>query len=388
MAIGEFPYDFSMLHEFLTLNRARLIEICKEKVAGRLLPGETASPLTSVYGIPEFLGQLIKTLEIERFSGAHSTTSHEMSGSSGGDMRETSQIGALAALHGREMSAQGYTVDQVVHNYGDLCQAVTGLAFELDEPISVDEFRTLNRCLDNAIADAVTGFLRPQKSRQDESDLAWNERLGIFAHELRNLLHQATLALTAVKLGSVGLKGATGILLDRSLIGMRTLIDRSLSDVRAAAGIPVERSRISVVDLIGEAGAHAALEAQSRGCVFSIADVPPALSIEGDREMLLSVLGNLLQNAFKFTHKGTEVSLKAHAEGDRVLIEIRDHCGGLPPGAIEKMFTPFQQSGDDRSGLGLGLSISKRGVEANGGILRVRDEPGSGCVFTIDLPRR
>ena len=51
--------------------------------------------------------------------------------------------------------ALGYTADQVVHDYGDLCQAITDLAFERDAPFAVDEFRTLNRCLDNAIADAV-----------------------------------------------------------------------------------------------------------------------------------------------------------------------------------------------------------------------------------------
>ena len=73
--------------------------------------------------------------------------------------------------------------------------------------------------------------------------------------------------------------------------------------------------------------------------------------------------------------------------GDRILIEVEDKCGGLPPGELEKMFLPFTQSGADRTGLGLGLSISRRSVEANEGTLNVRDIPGSGCVFTIDLPR-
>jgi signal transduction histidine kinase len=75
------------------------------------------------------------------------------------------------------------------------------------------------------------------------------------------------------------------------------------------------------------------------------------------------------------------------AIGDRILIEVEDKCGGLPPSDIETMFLPFAQSGADRSGLGLGLSISRRSVEANGGTLNVRDVPESGCVFTIDLPR-
>ena len=72
--------------------------------------------------------------------------------------------------------------------------------------------------------------------------------------------------------------------------------------------------------------------------------------------------------------------------GARVAIEIEDQCGGLPPGKVEELFGAFQQRGANRSGLGLGLFISRRGVEASGGVIRVRDVPGSGCVFTIELP--
>jgi hypothetical protein len=67
-------------------------------------------------------------------------------------------MGVSAATHATNLLALGSTVDQVVHDFGDLCQAITDLAFEPDAPFSVDEFRTLNRCLDNAIADALTEF--------------------------------------------------------------------------------------------------------------------------------------------------------------------------------------------------------------------------------------
>jgi len=70
-----------------------------------------------------------------------------------------------------------------------------------------------------------------------------------------------------------------------------------------------------------------------------------------------------------------------------VTIEVADRCGGLPAGAEDRMFLPFEQVGADRSGMGLGLAISRRCVEASGGTLRVRNEPGSGCVFVIDLAR-
>jgi signal transduction histidine kinase len=151
--------------------------------------------------------------------------------------------------------------------------------------------------------------------------------------------------------------------------------------------MPARLQRISLARFIAELKISAALEAQSRGCGLSVAAVDAGLAIEADRDLLSSAVGNLLQNAFKFTEQNSEVSLRAYARGDRVLIEVADQCGGLPPGEAESMFAPFTQSRMDRSGLGLGLSISRRSVEANHGVLSVRNMPGAGCVFTIDLPR-
>ncbi len=99
-------------------------------------------------------------------------------------------------------------------------------------------------------------------------------------------------------------------------------------------------------------------------------------------------MANLLQNAFKFTACSTEVTLAAYAVGERVFIEVHDHCGGLPEGSVEKLFTPFTQRSDDKSGLGLGLSIARRIIEADGGAISVENVAGTGCVFTISLPRR
>ena len=74
-------------------------------------------------------------------------------------------------------------------------------------------------------------------------------------------------------------------------------------------------------------------------------------------------------------------------EGQRIVIEVTDHCGGLPHGAAAQMFKPFSQAGDDRSGIGLELAIARANVEADGGMIDARDFPGLGCVFPIHLPR-
>jgi signal transduction histidine kinase len=373
-----------MLHEFLATNRADLIERCRLKVARRSAPRVTEAELT--HGIPLFLDQLIKTLQVEQTS--EPMRSRRVSGPAGGGP-ELSEMGAAAALHGRELMQQGFTVDQVVHDYGDLCQAITDLALELEAPIEIDEFRTLNRCLDNGIADAVTEYSY-QRSAAEASDgvQALSESLGFLAHELRDLTHRATLAFTALKGGNLGVTGATGRALERALIGLSTLVDRSVADVRVAAGLPARHELISLADFIDQVGISAALEARARECKFTVSAVDERLAVDVDRDMLLSAVGNLLQNAFKFTEHGTEVSLHAHAVADRILIDVEDHCGGLPPGSADRMFLAFKQGDKDRSGLGLGLAICRRSVEANNGIVRVRDVPGSGCVFTIDLPRR
>ena len=372
------------LHEFLTSHRADLIERCEAKVARRPAPAATEVELQ--HGIPLFLDQLIKTLRVEQTS--EPLRSRKVSGPSGGGTPVSSEIGTTAARHGRELLHHGFTVDQVVHDYGDLCQAITELAVDHGAQIHVEEFRTLNRCLDNAIADAVTEFTYQRDlSFADRRVQTLNERLGSLAHELRNLVHTATLVFTVIKAGNVGAAGATGAVLDRSLVAMRNLVERSLADVRVTAGLPVRHELLSVAGLIAEVETAASLDAQNRGCELAVSFVDPDLGVDADRDMLLSAVGNLLQNAFKFTAKGTDVSLSAYGAADRVRIDVEDNCGGLPPGGAERMFLPFTQYGADRSGVGLGLAICRRSVEANHGVLSVRDRPGAGCVFTIDLPR-
>ena len=143
-----------MLHEFLATNRADLINRCRLKVAQR--DSSKVTDAEVAHGIPLFLDQLIKTLQVELSS--EPMRSRRVSGSAGGGELALSEIGSTAALHGRELLKRGFTVDQVVHDYGDLCQAITDLAFERGVLIGIDEFRTLNRCLDNGIADAVTEY--------------------------------------------------------------------------------------------------------------------------------------------------------------------------------------------------------------------------------------
>lgn len=373
-----------MMHDFLANNHDDLIVRCAEKVARR--PKRAATKQQLENGIPMFLDQLTRTLEAEQDGEVGAGT--KISGASGGDATRLSEMGVSAAAHGTELLKLGYTVDQVVHDYGDLCQAITDLAFERDAPFSIDEFRTLNRCLDNAIADAVTEFSAQRDSTiaaQQSSDL--NERVGFLMHELRNSLGTANLAVHALEAGNLVMTGATGAVLKRSLASLGTLIERSLAEVRVKAGVPLLSERFSLAAFIEDARGASVLDAKARGCTLVVSDVDPLLELNGNQELLLAALGNLLSNAFKFTHLHTEVMLSTYALGDRIIMDVKDHCGGLSPGDAEKMFNPFSQRSADRTGLGLGLSIARQNVKADGGTLSVRDVPGTGCIFTISLPR-
>lgn len=186
------------LHEFIADNRDELIERCRIKVRARPSPPPTDVEID--HGVPLFLDQLVDELE-------HGPTLAD-------DISEGGQ------KHGRDLRHQGFTVGQVVHDYGDICQSVTDLAVERASPISTDDFRTLNRCLDNAIAGAVTQYTREQAT-------------GCAPDELQALLSTAITAFDVLQTGTVGIAGRTGTLLHRTLVQMRDVLDRRVAAAAA-----------------------------------------------------------------------------------------------------------------------------------------------------------
>jgi len=214
-----------MLHEFLTSNRTELVSRCRNKVARRLSPSEI--PLALDHGVPLFLQQLVETLRFEQREPPGPTVEP-------GPSPAATEIGRAASVHGADLLRLGYSVDQVVHDYGDVCQAVTELAGEHDEPISTGEFRTLNRCLDNAIADAVTSFGHARQVLIDDQAETLQQRLHYYSLEHRRLVDIALQSYAVIKSGQVGATGSTGTLLFHTLEELRSLTDRTLPEIRRA----------------------------------------------------------------------------------------------------------------------------------------------------------
>jgi signal transduction histidine kinase len=354
-----------MLYEFITLHRDEIITRCRAKVASRSIPPPSDAEID--HGVPLFLDQLVDMLQ---------------SGGGTGDIDRT------ASQHGHDLLIQGFTVSQVVHDYGDVCQTITELALEENAPIGTEDFRTLNRCLDEAIASAVTMYTREsQQSHADKAAERDNQRVGFLVHEMRNLVNTAVVAFAVLRSGNVGVGGSTGAVLDRTLLALRDLIARSLEEVRSAYPVK-DRKRILVSEFIDEIGSAATLQAHARDLTLIVSPVQDGLAVDADRQILAAVVGNLLQNAFKFTRPHTTVTLGVRAGPERVLIEVQDECGGFPGESGEKeLVASFEQRGADRSGLGIGLTFGRWGAQANGGRLYAFNMPGKGCVFTVDLPR-
>jgi hypothetical protein len=198
-----------MLHEFVSLNRDAIIAACRVKVANRSDPPHIN--LAIDHGVPMFLDQLVDELRV---------------GLSGNP-----EITRTASQHGHDLLHQGYTASQVVHGYGDVCQAITELALERGKSIGTDDFRMLNRCLDDAIAGAITQYGQERDRTTDGEAAAESDRIEDLALELRRLIETSAVAtIEVIGTGRVGVSGSTGAVLRESLSAARSRVDRLLDE--------------------------------------------------------------------------------------------------------------------------------------------------------------
>lgn len=217
-----------MLHEFLTSNREELIDRCRGKAKARR---STSLPAAAADNdAPLFLVQLVDTLRREGSISAGSVAKPP-------DPAAPDEIGRAAALHGSEMLRRGYTVDLLVHHYGDICQAITELAMDRSAPISTNEFRILNRSLDNAIAEAVTAYGKDRQVSINEQAAAVGGHLDHFTSVQQALLETAIQTFIALQTGKLGLTGTTAMAHLHSLNALRALTNQSVSAVRLASAM-------------------------------------------------------------------------------------------------------------------------------------------------------
>lgn len=296
--------------------------------------------------------------------------------------RTSPEQSPTAADHGAQRLNLGFNLDSVVREYGALRDAIVVVAQEEQVAISADDLQVLFDCTITGIAAAVSEYAR---ERDAELRRQTNEHFGFLAHELRNPLGSAMMALEVLRQSEKLPEERATLVLQRGLTRMQELIESTLRGAQVASGITVHRERVKLRGVLEDAELSAAAAAEAKSVGMSLR-VPDDLELFVDPRLLSSAVTNLVSNAVKFTHPGGAIEVRATGDDSRVTIEVEDACGGLPPGAVEKAFAPFAQLGTDRSGFGLGLAIAKQAVDAHGGSLRIQNLPGKGCIFVLELP--
>ena len=236
------------------------------------------------------------------------------------------------------------------------------------------------------------------RERDSAAALAVQERtelLATVAHEMRTPL---TAALGTIDLARRDLvSGRT----DRVVPWLGTARDalhrlsRLTADIaRASMGEPpvLTHAPHDLCEVVAEACAWAEAAAAEKGLTLVRDNALPSAPIIGDADALLSVFGNLLANAIRYTPSGGRITVGCGATDEQVWVTVSDTGIGMSPEVQERIFEKFYRSRDARSveaqGLGLGLALVQELVEAHGGCVEVESAPGQGSTFRVVLPKR
>jgi signal transduction histidine kinase len=289
---------------------------------------------------------------------------------------------SAAASHGVERLSIGFRIDRVVREYVLIAQLVLDLAVERGEVPSPRELQILVKAIGDGAAVAASEYIRRR-----EADLLQreSEHAAFLAHEVRNSLASARFAFGLLRRREFPEEDRPLVeLVDGGLRQAGRRIDDALTGARMRGGV-VAQVRIFPVLMLEEIAADLRPQAQARR-VDIVVEGDKSLVAQADARLMRSALENLANNAVKFSCDGGSVVMRALAQGQRLSIEIADECGGLDQQTMERLFRPFVQASEERSGYGLGLAIARECAEAQNGTLRVHNVPGHGCVFTLTVP--
>jgi signal transduction histidine kinase len=351
------------LSELIREKRDRIVERWKTHAA-RTVAGEGMPSKELIDSLPLFLDRLA-----DAFDRAASLD------------EPYGELDVIAIDHGIQRVHLGFAPTELAREYSIVRDAIFEEALAARYVPDLREMWTLSRCLSQAIGTALTAFMA---EREQERERLASEHLAFLAHELRNPLHAARIALQLLPRSDESRRAGLLGIVERGLHDALHRLDNTLADVRLRAHPQARLEEVDAAQLLRSARDEAMGIAESASVRMDV-EVEPGLRLEADPRLLGSALGNLVMNAAKFSKRGGRVVLRARAVAQRVRFEVEDECGGLAPGTAEKLFDPFVQAGQDRSGFGLGLAIARQATEAHGGSLSVHDLPGKGCVFLLEL---
>jgi signal transduction histidine kinase len=349
------------LHELLERHRDEVINQWSKRIEDELLDQPALSKRELVDHIPRFIDDIIVNLDPAAVSNQGSQHARE---------------------HGMQRLRLGFNVDEVVREYGMLVTCILDLARDKQLALEEREYRTLFSCVHSGTADAIAQYVW---QRDQEQQRHASEHLGFIAHELRNPLTTARMAVDVLRAGVLSQGGRVVQSLESSLMRVSSLIENALTQAWLKAGAIPERTEVVVDEVLAEVVQDHAVEAEHKQIDVSVI-TSPGLNAEADPRMLRSIVGNLLHNALKFTPPGGRTVLRSFRREEWLILEVEDSCGGLKPDTMRRMFEPFTQNAQDRSGFGLGLAIAMQAAQAHGGTISVRNVQDHGCVMVVELP--
>jgi len=234
--------------------------------------------------------------------------------------------------------------------------------------------------------------LRQIAAAMSEADRRKNEFLALLAHELRNPLAPIRSAVQLMQLTNdpEANKAATGIV-ERQVDQMVRLVDDLLDVSRISRGkIELRKQRIDLASIVKQAVEDTRPLVTSMGHELTVTIPPEPVFLNADRTRLIQVLGNLLNNACKFTDMGGRISLAVEVMGEEVVISVGDNGIGIAAAQLPTIFEMFVQADTSMersvSGLGIGLALVKNMVEMHGGTIEVRSYGlGRGSMFVVRM---
>lgn len=218
------------------------------------------------------------------------------------------------------------------------------------------------------------------------------ELLANVSHELRTPMARIRVALALAEEGDVArARQALGEIGD-DLFELERLVDEILAaarlDLPGAGGLPLHRAPLEVRALLDDAAAR--FRARHGERVLEVQAEEPLPTTEADAALLRRLLGNLLDNAAKYSESSRPVTLAARAAPGGLVLEVRDRGIGVDDADLPRLFTPFFRTDRSRArgtgGVGLGLALARRIAEAHGGGVTAERAPGEGMVFRVTLP--